>query len=99
MTNFNLEKMYDQMRPGWDRDEYEPQTYTIYALTDTTKHDTVTLAGRPFACHLCGATNKWVLDNEHVFVCEHEPVSIGRGAIRQISSVATKLVGRAEVSE
>lgn len=85
-----LERMYDR----WiGEGQWEPNppavTYRI--------HDRIT--GQPIACHLCGSTDKWVVEGDEVrqvvrvFVCEHEPVSVGRGAIRQVSSVPRAKVG------
>jgi len=88
-----LERMYDQ----WvGEGEWEPSpppvTFRIY--------DSVT--GEPIACHLCGSTDRWVVEGDEVrqvarvFVCEHEPVWAGRGMIRQISSVPAHKVGGCE---
>ena len=79
-----LERMYD----SWvGEGQWEPDppkvTYRIYDVT----------TGQPISCHLCGSTDEWVAEGDEVrqivrvFVCEHEPVSLGRGAIRQVSSV------------
>ena len=98
MTNIVLEKFWDQMLPGWDHDQLHADTcYRLFAAADTDKHGLTTLAGQPFRCHLCGKDNCWKFENENVFVCEHEPVSIGRMAIRQISSMPTRLIERIEV--
>ena len=44
--------------------------------------------GRLITCHLCGDGGRWTIEQEGVvFVCEHEPVALSRGAIRQLSSV------------
>jgi hypothetical protein len=88
-----LERMYDH----WvGEGQWEPDpptvTYRIYEK----------ITGRPIPCHLCGSTDKWVAEGDEVrqivrvFVCEHEPVSIGRGAIRQVSSVPFPKVGHIE---
>lgn len=99
MTNFILEKMWDQMYPNWDREEIAltPTHYRIRAKESVELwHGLYTPQGELFHCHLCQSTDKWILDNENVFVCEHEPIWVGRGSIRQISSIATKLVGEVE---
>ena len=97
MYNLRLEQIYDQMLPGWDKDEFDERTrYRIYAAADTDRLGQTTLAGQPFKCHLCGADDEWTPDNEHVFVCEHEPIFVGRGSIRQISSIPTRLIDRVE---
>jgi hypothetical protein len=99
MTNLVLEKYWDQMLPGWDHEELseEEPHYRLFAAADTYKHGLTTLAGQPFKCHLCGADDCWTFENENVYVCEHEPISIGRGAIRQISSIPTRLIEQVEV--
>ena len=98
MTNFVLEDMYDKWFPDWDKSAQQdpPKRYRIYAKSDTDRLGLFTLAGTPFRCHLCFADDLWVLDNPNVFVCEHEPVAVGNGSIRQISSIATKLVREVE---
>ena len=88
-----LEKMYDT----WVGEGYwEPTppgvTYRIYDR----------LTNQPIPCHLCGSTDDWVVEGDEVrqiarvFVCEHEPISVGRGAIPQVSSVPVRKVGNVE---
>ena len=100
MTNYNIkrEEMWDQMLPGWEQPP-PPPMYRVYAASDTTWRGLVVMANKPFPCHLCGEVDKWTVENEHVFVCEHEPVALARGGVRQISSVAARLVGRVEEVE
>ena len=56
----------------------------------------------PIPCHLCDSLDKWVIEGDEscqiapVFVCEHEPIWVGRGSIRQVSSVPVHRVGRVE---
>lgn len=88
-----LERLYDTWvgEGNWEPGPQQP-TYRIYART----------TGKPFACHLCGSTDKWVAEGDEirqvvrVFVCEHEPVCVGRGSIRQVSSVPFHKVGLVE---
>lgn len=60
--------------------------------------------GQPFGCHLCGSTEKWVVEGDEVrrvarvFVCEHEPIAAGVGMIRQISTVPAHAVGYCEIT-
>jgi hypothetical protein len=98
-----LEKMYDSWmgpgnwEPGW------PQTrYAIYSLQDVVWRGNLVRSGQPFPCHLCGAIDHWVIEGDEVsrqirvFICEHEPIAVTRGALRQISSVPVRLVSRIE---
>lgn len=88
-----LEQMYDHWvgDRGW---EPAPPTVT-YRIHDQT-------TGQPISCHLCSSTDDWVIEGDEVnqvarvFVCEHEPVWVGRGMIRQISSVPVDKVGQFE---
>ncbi len=98
-----LEKMYDSwMGEGnWEPDR--PQTqYAIYSREDVLWCDHLVLLGQPFPCHLCGETDHWTIVGDEVkreilvFICEHEPIPVGRGAVRQLSSVPPRLVGRIE---
>jgi hypothetical protein len=52
-------------------------------------------------CRLCGAENKWTPENEPVtvFVCEHEPIWVGWGSLRQVDSIALKYVDEVEEVE
>jgi len=95
MSNIELEKMYDQMLPGWDN-EGPVFTFRIYAIADTKRLGLITLAGHPFRCHLCGADDGWVPEDNRVFICEHEPIGTGRLGCRQISDIPFRLVGRYE---
>lgn len=98
-----LEKMYDQwMGPGnWE--PQRPQTrFAIYSWQDIVWRGIQVLTGQPFPCHLCGETDLWTAEVDdvrqqvRVFVCEHEPISLSRGAMRQISSVPARLVSHIE---
>ena len=88
-----LERMYDRW-VGEGRWEPDPPrvTFRIYGLAD----------GRPIPCHLCGSTDNWVVEGDEVhgiarvFICEHEPIIAIRAAVRQISSVPVRKVGRIE---
>jgi hypothetical protein len=98
-----LEKMYDSWmgQGNWEPDQ--PQTrYAIYSWDDIVWRGRFIQAGQRFPCHLCGATDRWVPEGDRVlgyirvFVCEHEPIQIVRGGIRQISSVSVRLVSHYE---
>lgn len=96
-----LERMYDRWMGEGNWEPKRPLTrYFIYSRGDVTWRGAFFLAGQPFRCHLCGATDRWAVEGNdarqmaRVFVCEHEPIHIGRGAVRQISSVPVYLVGR-----
>ncbi len=53
--------------------------------------------GRPIACRLCDQADRWTVEGEGVvFVCEHEPIALSRGAIRQLSSVPASRVAAFE---
>lgn len=88
-----LERMYDTW-VGEGQWEPEPPAVTFRI------HDRAT--GTPIPCHLCGSTDDWVVEGDEVrqiarvFICEHEPISIGRGAIRQLSSVPVDKVSHFE---
>ena len=83
--------MYD----AWHgTDEWEPsppqQTYIILAAHDMYWDDDAVLRGASIWCHICKQIDRWVPEETNgsiVWICEHEPVSVGRGMIRQISSV------------
>ncbi|HXX39753.1 MAG TPA: hypothetical protein VEP50_16655 [bacterium] len=61
-------------------------TYTLYDQN-----------GRQIPCHLCGGTDCWTVEREGVvFVCEHEPIALTRGAIRQLSSMPASRVAAFE---
>ena len=85
-----LEQMYDR----WVGDgawEPEPPAVTFRI------HDAAT--NQPIPCHICDSTDHWVVEGDEVkqiarvFVCEHEPVWVGHGMIRQISTVPVHRVG------
>ena len=90
-----LERMYD----CWvGEGQWEPDppkvTYRIYDVT----------TGLAISCHLCGSTEKWVVEGDEVrqiarvFICEHEPILAVRAGVRQISSVPVRKVGYIEVT-
>ncbi|HBY94084.1 MAG: hypothetical protein M5U01_30685 [Ardenticatenaceae bacterium] len=87
-----LDRLYDTMvgEELWEDSPY-PTTYTIYGRD-----------GQPIACHLCSSTGQWIIEGDEVrrvarvFVCEHEPVDVGRGAIRQVSTVPVNRVAWCE---
>jgi hypothetical protein len=88
-----LERMYDHwVGPG----AWEPKPPAITFRI----HDVVT--GSPIPCHICDSTDNWVAEGDEVnlvarvFFCEHEPIWVGRGMIRQISTVPVNRVGRFE---
>ena len=98
-----LEKMYDNWMGEGNWEPERPQNrYAIYSWEDVQWRGHHVLAGRPFPCHLCGETDRWTIVGDevkhqiHVFVCEHDPIPVGRGAVRQISSVPARLVARFE---
>lgn len=52
-------------------------------------------------CHLCGHDDHWTVETDKqgvilMFVCEHEPLRIGQGLIRQVSTAALSRVVRFE---
>ncbi|MCL4296778.1 MAG: hypothetical protein KJ077_13660 [Anaerolineae bacterium] len=88
-----LERMYDcWVGEGAWEEKPTPVTFRI--------HDAAT--GQPIPCHICNSTDKWVVEGDEVnqiarvFVCEHEPVWVGHGMIRQISTVPVRRVGSLE---
>ncbi len=88
-----LERMYDRwMGEGMWEPGPPPVTFRIYDRE----------TGEPIPCHLCGSTDKWVVEGDEVrriarvFVCEHEPIWVGRGMIRQISTVPVRRVSHCE---
>ena len=98
-----LEKMYDRWAGPGNWEPQRPQTrYAVYSWDDIVWRGRLVLSGHPFPCHLCGATDRWTAEVDdvrnriRVFVCEHEPIQLGRGGIRQISSVSVRLVSRYE---
>ena len=90
-----LERMYDRW-VGEGRWEPDPPVVTFRI------HDRV--SGKPIPCHLCGSTEKWVVEGDEVrqiarvFICEHEPILAIRAGVRQISSVPVRKVGYIEVT-
>lgn len=94
-----LEKMWDCWigEGAWEPEN--PQSlYQIFGWEDIRWQGLEVLAGHRFPCHLCGSKTKWKIEGNEVtrairvFVCEHEPISIGRGSIRQVSTVPARLV-------
>lgn len=88
-----LERMYDSwVGEGQWEPAPIPTTFRIYDRD----------SGLPIPCHICDATDKWVVEGDEVrqiarvFVCEHEPVLAVRAGIRQISSVPVGRVGAFE---
>jgi hypothetical protein len=71
-----------------------PAPGPIYRLFDA--------AGQPIRCHLCGRHDHWMPEGDgerqvvRMFVCEHEPLRIGHGLVRQVSTVALGRVARCE---
>lgn len=88
-----LERMYDRWL-GEGQWEPSPQQITFRIYDRTT--------GIPIPCHICDSTEKWVVEGDEVrqvarvFICEHEPIMAVRAAIRQISTVPVRKVGRFE---
>ena len=88
-----LERMYDRW-VGEGRWEPNPPRVT-FRIFDR-------VSGQPIPCHLCGCTDKWVVEGDEVrqiarvFICEHEPIIAIRAAVRQISSVPVRQVGQIE---
>ncbi len=88
-----LERMYDRW-VGEGRWEPTPLPVT-FRIFDR-------VSGLPIACHLCDATDQWVVEGDEVrqiarvFICEHEPILAVRAGMRQISSVPVRRVGRFE---
>lgn len=98
-----LEKMYDSWVGPGNWEPQRPRTrYAIYSWGDVVWRGCHVLSGQPFPCHLCGATDRWTVEVDdvrqriRVFVCEHEPIYMVRGGLRQISSVPVRLVDRFE---
>jgi hypothetical protein len=60
--------------------------------------------GQPIRCHLCGRDDRWTPEGDvehqviHMFACEHEPLRIGHGLVRQVSTVALNRVMRCEAA-
>ena len=88
-----LERMYD----CWvGQGEWEPDPPSVTFRI----HDVA--SGEPICCHICGSADKWIVEGDEVrqiarvFICEHDPISVGRGMVRQISSVPVRRVGRFE---
>jgi hypothetical protein len=52
-------------------------------------------------CGICNQVDQWTPENDPVtvFVCEHEPVWVGRGWIRQIDTIALRWVEEVEEIE
>ena len=98
-----LEKMYDHWmgKGNWEPERLQNR-YAIYSMEDVQWCGHQVLAGRRFPCHLCGEKDRWTIEGDEVtgqirvFICEHEPISLGHGAVRQISSVPAHLVARFE---
>ena len=98
-----LEKMYDRWmgKGNWEPDKPKNR-YAIYSWEDVQWRGHQVQAGRRFPCHLCGEKDRWTIVGDEVkgqvrvFICEHEPISAGRVAVRQISSVPARLVSRFE---
>ena len=69
---------------------------TTYRLFDSN--------GRPITCHLCDHDDHWLPEGDterqvvRMFVCEHEPLRIGQGLVRQVSTVALARVMRCEAT-
>lgn len=72
-----------------------PKTPT-YRLYDT--------SGQPIRCHLCGRDHAWMPEGDgerqtvRMFVCEHEPLRLGSGLVRQVSTVSLHRVMRCEAT-
>lgn len=97
-----LDRMYDAwVGEGWDDPECL-HTFEVFSKLDVKWRGIEVLAGHPFPCHLCGETELWTpifaYRNKHyyitAFIHEHEPINIGRGSIRQVSSISVGLVGK-----
>jgi hypothetical protein len=75
---------------GWPAAAKAP----TYRLFDTT--------GQPIRCHLCGRDHAWMPEGDgerqtvRMFVCEHEPLRLGSGLVRQVSTVSLHRVMRCE---
>jgi hypothetical protein len=100
-----LERMYDRWVGEGNWEPRHPRTsYFIYSRSDIVWRDIQVLAGDSFPCHLCGAVDRWTIEGDEasqmarVFVCEHEPIGLGRGAVRQISTVPVHLVSKVRES-
>jgi hypothetical protein len=58
--------------------------------------------GQAIRCHLCRHDDRWVPEGDaeqqvvRLFVCEHTPLRIGHGLVRQVSTVALGRVMRCE---
>ncbi len=73
-----LERMYDNMMGDAWRE------------VPITEHKLVDRASIPVLCRICERDNRWIKENDRVYVCEHEPI-IGAGlCCRQIDSVKIK---------
>lgn len=89
----DLDRLYDTLTGGqWG--QMPPQTtYRIYDR-----------AGQLIKCHLESCTDHWVLEGLEstgeatVFICDHGQVGGPRLAIRKVSSVPVRDVGRYEIA-
>jgi len=97
-----LDRMYDVwLGEGWDDPECL-KTFEVFAFKDVSWRGIEVLANRPFPCHLCGETKRWTPifatrgEKRHITAFihdEHDPIYLGHGAIRQVSSISIGLVG------
>lgn len=80
----------------------EPDTTELSALPASTSYRLFDAVGRPIACHICSRCDRWIIEIDgdqqliRLFVCEHEPLRIGIGIIRQVSTVSLHRVARCE---
>jgi len=76
--------------PGTPPATHSKPEEEIHALVTYVLYDQ---QGQAIRCRLCGHADRWTVEREGVvFVCEHEPILLGRGAIRQLSSVPASRV-------
>lgn len=98
-----LEEMWDKWSDRWE--PKHPRTrYAIYGIEDMKINGTMVTLGNKIPCHLCGNTDRWVIEGDErtkeirVFVCEHEPVRIFGGSIRQVSTIPAWKVAKFEIT-
>lgn len=104
--NSVLKREQKNKPPEWWEDP--DQSYvTIYSTvaSEVTWNGTRFVPNKPVVCRICGRDDHWKLGGHPgflphqmnrglfvVFVCEHEPISVGRNGIRCIVSIPIRFV-------
>lgn len=76
-----LEKLWESMGDLWKLD-LDDQTYRLKDKR----------TGALAVCRICDKNDGWKYENDNVFVCEHEPIWVGRGYMRQLDSMPTRFI-------